>query len=150
MDVSELMRKWLATLLAGLDEHVDGETRSRLMEACGKVCARHHASVDIARSIKQETKNLDEFLEKLNQQKDYWCGKWVREGDAIYSVCKECGCPLVLAGLVELTPSFCDCSRGWVKAVFEVALGKPVEVELPQAVGKGDKVCKFVVLQEKD
>jgi predicted hydrocarbon binding protein len=142
------MRKWLTALLAGIDEHVDTETRSKLMQACGKVCAKHHASIDIAKSIKQESKDIDGFLEKLNQQKDNWCGKWVREGDIIYSVCEECGCPLVLAGLVELSPTFCDCSRGWVKAVFEAALGKPVEVELTQAIGRGDKVCKFVVLQE--
>jgi predicted hydrocarbon binding protein len=35
-----------------------------------------------------------------------------------------------------------------VKEVFEAALGKPVEVDLTQAIGRGDKVCKFVVLQE--
>jgi predicted hydrocarbon binding protein len=148
MDMNELMKKWLTTLLAGLDEQVDEETRSRLLEACGKVCARHHTSIEIARSIKKESKNIDEFLEKLNQQKDYWCGKWIREGDAIYSVCNECGCPLVLSGLVELSPTFCECSRGWVKAVFEAALEEPVEVELTQAIGRGDKVCKFVVLHE--
>lgn len=145
--MSELMQKWLTELLAGLDEQVDEQTRRRLMETCGKVCARHHKSIEVARSIKQESKNIDEFLEKINLQKDYWCGKWIREGDVIYSVCHECGCPLVLAELVELSPTFCDCSRGWVKAVFEAALGKPVEVELTQAIGKGDKVCKFVVLQ---
>ena len=146
--MSELIRRWLTALLAGIDEHIDEQTRSKLMETCGTVCARHHASIDIAKSVKQESKDIDGFLEKLNQQKDYWCGKWVREGDIIYSVCEECGCPLVLAGLVELSPTFCDCSRGWVKAVFETALGKPVEVELTQAIGRGDKVCKFVVLHE--
>ena len=150
MGVTELMQKWLTALLAGLDERVDEETRSRLLEACGKACARRHKSIEIAKSIRQESKNIDEFLEELNQQKNYWCGKWVREGDVIYSVCHECGCPLVLAGLVELSPTFCDCSRGWVRAVFEAALGKPVEVELTQAIGRGDKVCKFVILQENN
>jgi len=148
MDVGELMRKWLTAFLAGLDEHVDEQTRSRLMETCGKVCAMHHASIAVARSIKRESEDIDEFLEKINQQKDYWCGKWVREGDIIYSVCHECGCPLVLTGLVELSPIFCSCSRGWVKAVFEAALSKPVDVELTQAIGRGDQVCKFVVLQK--
>jgi predicted hydrocarbon binding protein len=146
--VTELMRKWLTAFLAGLDEHVDEQTRSRLMETCGNVCAGHHASIDVARSIMRGSENIDEFLEKINQQEDYWCGKWVREEDVIYSVCHECGCPLVLSKLVELSPTFCNCSRGWVKAVFEAALGKPVEVELTQAIGRGDRVCKFVVLKK--
>jgi len=60
-------------------------------------------------------------------------------------VCQECGCPLVRAGLVELSPTLCLCSRGWVQAVFEAALAKPVEVELEQAIGRGDPACRFVV-----
>ncbi len=40
----------------------------------------------------------------------------------------------------------CYCSLGWVNAVFETILGKPVKVKLEQAIGRGDKVCKFTIL----
>jgi hypothetical protein len=33
--------------------------------------------------------------------------------------------------------------QGWVKAVFTEALGR--EVELLQAIGRGDECCEFVV-----
>jgi predicted hydrocarbon binding protein len=145
MNVEELMRKWVTTFLANVGDETDEETRKLLMEACGTACARYHGSVEIARAIGQESGSINEILEKLNQNRDLWCGEWKKEGDVIFSICQSCGCPLVLAELVELTPTFCECSRGWVKAVFDAALGKPVEVELDQAIGRGDPVCKFVV-----
>jgi len=141
----ELLRKWLAVLMAGLDAEVDERTRAQMMEYCGRACALHHGSIETVKTIQHTAKEIDELLDKLNQQKDFWCGRWVRDRDTIYSVCKECGCPLVRAGWVELSPTFCHCSQGWVKTVFETALGRPVEVELEQAIGRGDQVCKFIV-----
>jgi predicted hydrocarbon binding protein len=141
----ELYRKWVETLMSTLEILVDEDTRAGLMESCGRVCALHYGSIEQARAIKHSAKEMDELLYKLNQQEGLWCGKWERDGDIIYSVCKECGCPLVRAGLVKLSPTFCNCSRGWVKAVFEAVLGRPVEVELEQAIGRGDQVCRFLV-----
>ena len=53
--------------------------------------------------------------------------------------------PLVVAGYVDNSPTLCLCSRGWVKAVFTEALGEEVEVELVQAIGRGDECCEFMV-----
>jgi len=145
MEESELLRKWLEALMTGLDAEVDEKTRAQMMESCGRVCAVHFGSIKTAQAIKHSAKGIGDLLDKLNQQKNFWCGRWVKDGDTIYSICKECGCPLIRACLVELSPTFCDCSRGWVKAVFETLLGGPVEVELEQAIGRGDQVCEFIV-----
>jgi predicted hydrocarbon binding protein len=53
--------------------------------------------------------------------------------------------PLVVQGYVQHCPTFCLCSRGWVKAVFSQALGQEVDVELVHAIGRGDECCEFVV-----
>lgn len=145
MEESELLRKWLEALVTGLDAELDEKTRAQVMEHCGQACAVHFGSVEKAQAIKHGAKGIGDLLDKLNQQEGLWCGRWVKDGDTIYSICEECGCPLVRVGLVELSPTFCNCSRGWVKAVFETALGRPVEVELEQAIGRGDQVCEFIV-----
>ena len=57
-----------------------------------------------------------------------------------------CGCSaLVVEGYVDRSPTFCLCSRGWVKAVFAEALGEEVDVEQVQAIGRGDECCEFAV-----
>jgi predicted hydrocarbon binding protein len=145
MQELELLRKWVETVVAGLDAEVDEGTRARVMAHCGRACALHFGAIEWARRIQHGTEEIGELLDELNRQEGFWCGKWVSDGDTIYSVCEACGCPLVRAGLVGLSPTFCQCSRGWVEAVFETALGKRVEVELEQAIGRGDPVCKFVV-----
>jgi predicted hydrocarbon binding protein len=141
----ELFRQWVETLMSTLEVQVSEDTTARLMESCGRACALHYGSIEQAMAIKHSAQEMGELLDKLNQQEGLWCGSWERDGDIIYSVCEECGCPLVRAGLVKLSPTFCNCSRGWVRAVFEAVLERPVEVELEQAIGRGDLVCRFSV-----
>jgi predicted hydrocarbon binding protein len=140
----ELLHKWVETLLGSLDAEADESSRARIMESYGRACALHYGDIEKARVIRHSAKDVDELVERLNQQ-ILWCGSWVRDGDTITSVCERCGCPLVREGLVKLSPTFCICSRGWVKAVFETALERPVEVDLEQAIGRGDPVCRFLV-----
>jgi len=53
--------RWIATLVAGLDEHVDKETRATILEKCGRQC-QSKAFVDKARSICRKSRDIDEFL----------------------------------------------------------------------------------------
>ena len=54
-----------------------------------------------------------------------------------------------MEGYLENSPTFCLCSRGWVKAVFTEALGERVDVDLVQSIGRGDECCKFVVVPRR-
>lgn len=140
----EFLRAWVASLLSSMENELDDTTMKRLLESCGRTCAVHYGSIKLAQSIAKSATEIDERLERANQGIP-WCGKWVREDDSIYAVCESCGCPLVREGLVTLSPAFCNCSQGYVKAVFEVILGGSVIVELAQSIGRGDPVCRYVV-----
>lgn len=140
----ELLRKWVQSLLSALDANVDAEVRTRLLEACGRTCAVHHGDLDRAEAAGERADDLAGLLDRLNRDVS-WCGAWRREAGGIVSICEQCGCPLVREGLVKLSPVFCACSTGFVRALFERALGRPVLVRLEQAIGRGDPVCKFSV-----
>ena len=145
IDRESLLRqtgRMIDLIVEGL-EGADEETRLRIMERCGEACAEV-GDLGIARKIAEETDDIDEIVAKTND-KIAWCGKWIKEGDKITAVCTYCGCLLVRQGVVKLTGTFCLCSRGWVKAIFEAMLKKPVMVELEKAIGFGDEVCKYNV-----
>jgi hypothetical protein len=45
----------------------------------------------------------------------------------------------------EVPHSYCYCSVGWVKEMFEQALGRPIEVEVEASVLRGDEACRLRV-----
>ena len=60
-----------------------------------------------------------------------------------------CHCPwareAIKNGDVTLTATFCNCSAGFHKKPWEVALGKPVRAEVLESVLKGDERCRFAI-----
>ncbi len=142
-----LLENWVETLIGNLDIFMDEESKIQALEKCGRACASHHGEIEKIQEIKSQGKNVKEILEKMNEMK-MWCGNWLKKGDIIFSVCQRCGCPLVLSKLIKLSPTFCYCSQGWVKSVFEVILEKPVHVILKKAIGRGDDVCHFIIADE--
>ncbi len=59
-----------------------------------------------------------------------------------------CHCPRVRDALkspVTISPTYCYCSGGFYKGIWEEILQQPVEVELLESVLQADEVCKFAV-----
>ncbi len=137
-----IARIWMPALFEALDQYTTEEQRIKILEHCGRACGK--PDMDDVRRIREEAKDREHLLQLINERIK-WCGEWVWEDGKIHTVCTECGCPLVVAGYVDNSPTLCLCSRGWVKAVFTEALGEEVDVELLQAIGRGDECCEFLV-----
>jgi predicted hydrocarbon binding protein len=134
--------KWIACLIAGLNEHVDEETRAEILEQCGRQC-QSQSLIKKARSIYENSRDIDEFLEKLSQVYKHLH----REGGNVYIVYPKCYCSQVnKLPKGKLSGTYCNCSRGWAKALFEGALRRPVEVIKEQSIISGDKQCKFRII----
>jgi predicted ArsR family transcriptional regulator len=140
--MSKRLEKWITSLMAGLDASVDEETLVKVLEQCGRRC-QSESFVKKARSIYQKSKNIDEFLDRLGNVYKHLH----REGDNVYIVYPKCYCSFVnKIPLGRLSATYCNCSRGWAKALFEGALGRPVEVVMEESIVKGDDRCKFRII----
>lgn len=134
--------KWIACLIAGLDKHVDEETRANVLEQCGRQC-QSQSFIKKAQSLYQKSKSIDEFLGKFGKVYKHLH----REGDKLYIIYPKCYCSHVnKIPPRKLSATYCNCSRGWAKALFEGALGRPVEVIMEESIVKGDKQCKFRIV----
>jgi predicted hydrocarbon binding protein len=134
--------KWLTTLVAGLDENVDEKTIARILEQCGRQC-QSQSLTKKARAIYQRSKNASEFLDELGTVYRHLH----REGDRVYIVYPRCYCSQVnKIPKGKLSATYCNCSHGWAKALFEGALGKPVEVIMEKSIINGDDQCRFRVV----
>jgi len=137
--MTKRLEKWISCIIEGLDEHVDEETRREILERCGRQC-QSQSLIKKAQSIYRKSKNVDEFLDEF--KKVY--KQLHREGDKVYIIYPKCYCSFVnKIPPVELSATYCNCSRGWARALFEGVLGKPVEVIIEKSIVNGDDECRF-------
>jgi len=153
MDDSEEIAVWVKGAMGRLDALVDEETRIQIMENCGYKCAEtNRGAMDEAIARRRKYKNVDEFLE-AEQQNPAKGTKLVREGNVLYQVYRpqelgvKCYCSLVrgLTADESLSLTYCHCSKGFVKKLWEAVLERPVEVELVRSVISGAEECRFVI-----
>lgn len=132
-------QRWVRNLVESIDEHLDQDTKVRLMESCGRACARAEA-VAAAQACGGD---LEQLLSTL--------GRWIgrenvqRDGGAVHVVYRRCFCPLVGDEATEVPAIYCLCSRGWLKEMFETVVARPVEVELVESIKRGADQCRFTI-----
>jgi len=148
----EFAEKWVRRFMEVLDTNLDAGTRRKVMMANGKACLLAYLK-EIGRTVQPVT--LEEFAAKVKAQfKD---GSTRVEGNVItmqFTSAAETGlpsaegaclCPLVETKPAGLSATYCDCSLGYVQAMHELKLNRPVEVELTDSVLRGGKRCQFKV-----
>jgi len=134
--------KWITNLIDGLNENADEKTIAKMLEQCGRQC-QSQSFITKAKEIYKKSKNADDFLEKLGRVYKHLH----REGDKVYLMYPKCYCSQVnKIPKGKLSGTYCNCSRGWAKALFGGAIGRPVEVIIEKSIINGDNQCKFRVI----
>ncbi len=139
-------------LIAQLDEKLERPVREAIMESCGRLC--HDGAHPAAQKATPEsaTKFLDGMRqyvgkEAIREEADetvvYF--KYTRNPRGLKVADGYCLCPIFENAPKGLSPTYCHCSVGYVRAIFEQGLGKPVKVELTASVLRGAKSCDFTV-----
>jgi hypothetical protein len=159
--------RWIKTAMEQLDSLCDEETRNQILI---DTCPHSYPKTRIKemRAAYERLGSIDDLL-KLMRSDTSWGGSSfydypVRKDDVIYitkvpynpktyenAVTDEekhlayCHCGLVKRSKEEISPTFCCCSGGWVKQLWEGILEQPVEVELTESLLKGDERCTHAI-----
>lgn len=131
-----------------LDRDLDPAARSRLVDAIGGAC---YESWNKGKAQGPGPIPLDEFVTWLKKRNGENIVR--RDGNVIYYgfaktpgvPITRCGCPLVEKDPEGLSGTYCQCSVGFVRALFSRHLGRSVQVELLEALKSGGKTCRFKV-----
>ena len=126
-----------------LDREVDEETRWAIMEACGRQCIGA-STLEKARRLRQEAQGLDDLLRRLNEA-HIGGGLLRQEADGIHAAYDRCYCGAVSGTSAPFSATYCHCSCGWMRQLFEMLLDKPVKVELLSSIIQGDERCQFLI-----
>jgi uncharacterized protein DUF6144 len=147
--------RWVKTAMDRLDTEVDKGTAARIMENCGDNCSKKNHSVIKTYLMKRDKfGSVDKFLE-AEIQNPMLGTRIERDGDILYHIYTpksftpplRCYCALFneLPEDETVSKTYCNCSKAFVKNIWEAVLEKPVEVELQESVISGGDTCRFKI-----
>ena len=134
---------WIKSVIGLMDQELKKEDLSRILEKCGRGCAFGCGMVEKIQKAGLNPQDPDEVFQKL-QSPDLFGTRISKGDDCFYTVVYDhCFCPYVNDNIAETPASYCECTKGWTKQVFETAFGRPVEVEIEQTIIRGGEYCKM-------
>lgn len=147
-------QKWVKRFFEIVDQQLDKETRIKLMQSNGAACAKgaygeftneKPATIeDIDQKIVTWQKNLGK--ENIYRQESTIFFNYVGNPKGLKISDGYCLCPLIENKPETLSPTYCQCSVGYVKYMFQRFITyKPVQVELLESLRSGGKACRFKV-----
>jgi len=136
----KFVQGWVPDLLTTLDKTLSPQARLKFMEDNGRACAARGGSVAWAKGFGGD---IDKFLAEM--RKHIGEPNAVRDGKTVRLAYEKCLCPLVAELQGPLSPTYCLCTQGWTKAVYEALTGKTVEVALLGSIKRGDPKCLIEV-----
>jgi hypothetical protein len=150
----EFTHTWIRRFMEVMDENLDAATCKKLMQINGSLCAQGayeelspsagHSMEDIDATIAEWQKGLGK--ENIYRQGNTVFFNYVGNPKGLKIADGYCLCPMIENGPATLSPTYCQCSVGYVQFMFQKLItGKPVVVELLESLRGGGKACRFKV-----
>ena len=140
----KFIQNWVTDLMDTLGSELDEAAKIKLMSGCGRGCFRRHQfKQDIAAKGKG---SVEKLVEAYKANFEIW-----REGEdkvhIRYGAVNSYGCYCPAAKYRPGKPNdpHCYCTRATHQAIWETALGHPVQIDILQSVRRGDPTCHFLV-----
>ncbi|MDX9947029.1 MAG: DUF6144 family protein [Bacteroidales bacterium] len=151
----EFAQTWVKRFFEIVDQQLDEETRARLMQLNGAACAAGAYGAltdDKPATIEEIDKLITEWQKNLGKENIYRQGgtvffNYVGNHKGLKISDGYCLCPLIENKPETLSPTYCQCSVGYVGYMFQRHIThKPVQVELLESLRSGGKACRFKVV----
>jgi hypothetical protein len=137
--------EWIRKAIQGLEKEAGKATAIRVMQACGMKCCGP-TQQKRARQFMEESTSVKELLAKLNGEGIGGGRLKLKNKNTIVGGYDWCYCGRVKHAKEPFsTDTYCHCSTGWYKSLFEAAFDKPVKVKLKQSILQGADSCEFEI-----
>jgi len=146
-DTSDYTQKaeWIRNAVKRLEKEAGKPAAKKVMIACGSKCCGI-TQTKRAEQFMKRSKSVKELIDKLNRAGIGGGRLKLKTRNTITGGYDRCYCGRVKHTAEPFpTDTYCHCSTGWYKALFEAAFGKPVKMKLKQSIVQGAKSCEFEI-----
>lgn len=138
---SENNSDWVKSTMHRLENKFDQEARKQIRMAC-QCGYGMDEKLDLLKELMAAASNMDEFA---NSDKAKEAGLFCEDG-MLYLQFLNCPCPM-LAEVDRLKEkTWCLCTTGYSKVLFEKAFRCEVEVDLLKSIKTGDDICLMKII----
>jgi len=132
---------WVKNTMKRLEENFDPSMVKKIRMKCQCGYAMDE-KLALVKDLMAKAKNLDEFA---NNEKARNAGLSF-ENNTLYLQFRFCPCPMVADVNKLETKTWCQCTTGYSKVLFEKAFGCEVDVELLKSIKMGDDICLMKII----
>lgn len=134
---------WVKSTMKRLEDHFDSSTVKQIRMHC-QCGYGMDEKLKLVKELVEASSNIDEFG---NLDKAKAAGLYSENGE-LYLQFSFCSCPM-LEGVDRLeTNTWCQCTTGYSKILFEKAFGCKVDVELLKSIKFGDEKCLMKIIPQ--
>ncbi|WP_418576883.1 DUF6144 family protein [Hungatella sp.] len=138
---SENNPDWVKSAMNRLENKFDAEAIKKIRMNC-QCGYRMDEKIALVKELKADAANIEEFTAS---EKAKAAGLFCKDGE-LFLQFNFCPCP-ILADVDQLeTNTWCQCTTGYSKVLFEQAFGCKVDVELLKSIKMGDHICLMKII----
>ena len=132
---------WVKNTMKRLEDNFDKSTIKKIRMNC-QCGTEMNEKLALLKELFESSSSLEEFA---SHDKAKVAGMSFHNGE-LYLQFPDCPCPM-LAEVDKLeTNTWCQCTTGYSKVIFEKAFGCEVYVELLKSVKMGDDICLMKII----
>lgn len=136
--------EWVKSTMKRLEDHFDKAQVKKIRMGC-QCGYGMDEKLALVKELIGSSSSMEEFG-NLKKARD--SGLFSKEGE-LYLQFLFCPCPM-LAEVDRLdTDTWCQCTAGYSKVLFEKAFGCDVDVELLKSIKKGDEICLMKIIPQE-
>lgn len=133
--------EWVKSTMRRLERHFESETIKRIRRNC-QCGYGMDEKLKLVKEMMSDATNIDEFA---SSKRAMAAGLFCRNGD-LFLQFSVCSCPMLI-GIDKLEKNtWCQCTIGYSKVLFEQAFSCSVDVELLKSIKMGDDVCLMKII----
>lgn len=130
---------WVENMCRALEDHFDKEEIIEIRKDC--YCDENGRLQEAAKSLREVYESVGCDLENMVAVLNESGAGWYMEGKVLYTKMFVCECPMLEQGRIHQSLTWCHCTAGYSKALFEQIFERPVEVEVLQSIKQGFDYC---------
>lgn len=134
----EECKTWVTHIVSELENEFDDSKIKKIRMGCycdedGKL----EENKQWLKNIYSASRTIEEFVDTVNEH----AGGWYIQDGMLYTKYFHCGCPMV-EGIDRLnTNTWCYCTVGFAKEIFDQVLGYEVEIDVSETMKSGSDYC---------